>query len=226
MRPPEQIIKRPLLTEKGTCLKETRRPARAATADAETLSPQVLFEVARDANKIEIRHAVEKLWKVDVLEGAGPPIVRGKEKRLGRFIGRRSNWKKALVTLAPGQNIEFFEGSVEPWVFVTHNPTSAGQPRPDRAGLRRSDQGHAPAEGAHRGQAAHRRPQRLRAHHLALPRRWPQAALPPHRLQARTRSACRPRWPAIEYDPEPHRAHRAAALRGRREALHPLRRSG
>ena len=109
MRSPEQIIKRPLLTEKSTSLKETGgRPE--GEGDAESLSPQVLFEVARDANKVEIRHAVEKLWNVNVVK-VRTTIVRGKEKRLGRFMGRRSNWKKALVTLAPGQNIEFFEGA-------------------------------------------------------------------------------------------------------------------
>jgi large subunit ribosomal protein L23 len=109
MRPPEQIIKRPLLTEKGTFLKESGgRPE--GEGDAESLSPQVLFEVARDANKVEIRNAVEKLWNVSVLK-VRTTVVRGKEKRLGRFMGRRSNWKKALVTLAPGQNIEFFEGA-------------------------------------------------------------------------------------------------------------------
>jgi large subunit ribosomal protein L23 len=112
MRPPEQIIKRPLLTEKGTSLKETGGKPRDAVddADAESLSPQVLFEVARDANKLEIRNAVQKLWNVTVLK-VRTTIVRGKQKRLGRFMGRRSNWKKALVTLAPGQNIEFFEGA-------------------------------------------------------------------------------------------------------------------
>jgi large subunit ribosomal protein L23 len=108
MRPPEQIIKRPLLTEKGSFLKETGGRA-DSEADAETLRSQLLFEVARDANKIEIRHAVEKLWNVNVLK-VRTTIVRGKEKRLGRFTGRRSSWKKALVTLAPGQNVEFFEG--------------------------------------------------------------------------------------------------------------------
>src|SRR5918911_5639869 len=108
MRPPEQIIKRPLLTEKGSFLKETGGRA-DAEADAETLSSQLLFEVARDANKVEIRHAVQKLWNVDVL-AVRTSIVRGKEKRLGRFVGKRSNWKKAVVTIAPGQTVEFFEG--------------------------------------------------------------------------------------------------------------------
>jgi large subunit ribosomal protein L23 len=111
MRSPELIIKRPLLTEKGTRLKETggRPDAGAEDGDAQSFAPQVAFEVAGDANKIEIRHAVEKLWQVEVVK-VRTTIVRGKEKRLGRFVGRRSNWKKAIVTLAPGQNIDFFEG--------------------------------------------------------------------------------------------------------------------
>lgn len=108
MRSPEQIIRRPLLTEKGTFLKETGgRPE--GDGDPESLKSQLLFEVARDANKIEIRHAVEKLWNVDVVD-VRTLVVRGKEKRMGRFIGKRSNWKKAVVTIAAGQNVEFFEG--------------------------------------------------------------------------------------------------------------------
>jgi large subunit ribosomal protein L23 len=108
MRSPEQIIKRPLLTEKGTRLKETGGQGES-DLDPETLKSQLLFEVARDANKVEIRHAVQKLWNVDVL-AVRTSIVRGKEKRMGRFLGRRSSWKKAVVTIAPGQNVEFFEG--------------------------------------------------------------------------------------------------------------------
>ena len=108
MRSPEQIIKRPLLTEKGTLLKETGGNPQGEL-DPETVKPQLLFEVAKDANKVEIRHAVEKLWNVDVVS-VRTVIVRGKEKRVGRFVGKQSNWKKAVVTIAPGQNIEFFEG--------------------------------------------------------------------------------------------------------------------
>jgi large subunit ribosomal protein L23 len=108
MRTPQQIIKRPLLTEKGTRLKESGGNA-DAELDPESTKPQLLFEVARDANKVEIRHAVEKLWNVSVLQ-VRTSIVRGKEKRMGRFVGKRSNWKKAIVTIAAGQNIEFFEG--------------------------------------------------------------------------------------------------------------------
>lgn len=107
MRAPERIIKRPLLTEKGTALKETG--GHAGTVESEQLARQFLFEVVRDADKTEIRNAVEKLWNVNVTK-VRTAVVRGKTKRVGRFIGRRQNWKKALVTLAPGQNIEFFEG--------------------------------------------------------------------------------------------------------------------
>jgi large subunit ribosomal protein L23 len=108
MRPPEIIIKRPLLTEKGTRLKETGGQA-GEELDPATIKSQLLFEVARDANKVEIRHAVQKLWNVDVID-VRTSVVRGKEKRVGRFVGRTSHWKKAIVTLAAGQNVEFFEG--------------------------------------------------------------------------------------------------------------------
>jgi large subunit ribosomal protein L23 len=108
MRSPEEIIKRPLLTEKGTRLKETGGQA-GEELDPETIKSQLLFEVARDANKVEIRHAVQKLWNVDVID-VRTSVMRGKEKRVGRFVGRTSHWKKAIVTLAAGQNVEFFEG--------------------------------------------------------------------------------------------------------------------
>jgi large subunit ribosomal protein L23 len=108
MRSPQQVIKRPLLTEKGNGLRETGG-ALTAPADPEQLSRKILFEVAPDANKFEIRDAIEKLFKVNVLD-VHTSIVRGKEKRIGKFQGRRSNWKKAIVTLAKGQTIEFFEG--------------------------------------------------------------------------------------------------------------------
>jgi large subunit ribosomal protein L23 len=109
MRSPEIIIKRPLLTEKGTFLKDTGGQVEEDIADPEQVAPQLLLEVARDANKIEIKHAVEKLWNVNVLK-VRTAVVPGKQKRVGRYIGRRSNWKRALVTIAPGQKIEFFEG--------------------------------------------------------------------------------------------------------------------
>jgi large subunit ribosomal protein L23 len=108
MRPAGYIIKRPLLTEKGTRMKETGGvPAERVTT--ENLRSKILFEVARDANKVEIRRAVEALFSVKVAD-VHTQIVRGKEKRMGRFSGMRSNWKKAIVTLAEGNKIEFFEG--------------------------------------------------------------------------------------------------------------------
>ena len=108
IRAAHQIIKRPLLTEKGTRLKE-HGGAPVGTFSEEDLKPQVLFEVALEANKIEIKNAIEALFSVKVVE-VHTQIMRGKEKRVGRFMGQRSNWKKAIVTLAPGNKIEFFEG--------------------------------------------------------------------------------------------------------------------
>jgi len=94
---PEQIIKRPLvLTEKGTNLKETQN--------------QYIFEVARTANKLEIRHAIETLFSVGVKE-VRTLIVRGGMRRMGRGYAKTQNWKKAIVALKAGETIEFFEGS-------------------------------------------------------------------------------------------------------------------
>lgn len=90
---PGDVVKRPLLTEKGTMMSE--------------LDNKVLFEVAVDANKIEIRHAVEALYDVRVLH-VRTQRVRGKVKRVGRNIGRRAAWKKAIVKLSEGTTIDFF----------------------------------------------------------------------------------------------------------------------
>ena len=95
MRAPHQIIRRPLITEKGTALKDHAN--------------QYLFEVARDANKIEIKRALETLFHVKVLQ-VRTLSVHGKEKRVGRFVGRTPDWKKAVATLKEGDSIEFFEG--------------------------------------------------------------------------------------------------------------------
>lgn len=108
MRAAQQVIKRPLLTEKSARLRETGG-ASTAPAEGEAYSQKVLFEVARDANKIEIRSAIEQLFKVTVTD-VRTLVVRGKVKRVGRFQGQRPSWKKAFVTLKPGDNIEFFEG--------------------------------------------------------------------------------------------------------------------
>jgi large subunit ribosomal protein L23 len=90
----DQIIKRPLaLTEKATELLSANN--------------QVVFEVDRTANKIEIRDAVEALFGVKV-EGVNTLIQRGKPKRMGRSFAQRKNWKKAIVTLRAGDEIDFF----------------------------------------------------------------------------------------------------------------------
>lgn len=108
MRDAQSIIKRPLLTEKTARLRETGGAA-TAHAEGEQYAQKVVFEVARDANKLEIRRAIQLLFKVTVVD-VRTLVVRGKEKRVGRFSGRRPSWKKAFVTLKPGDNIEFFEG--------------------------------------------------------------------------------------------------------------------
>ncbi|HYC66023.1 MAG TPA: 50S ribosomal protein L23 [Reyranellaceae bacterium] len=108
MRDAQSIIKRPLLTEKSARLRETGGGASAAAEGAE-YAQQVVFEVARDSNKIEIKNAVQTLFKVTVTD-VRTLIVRGKVKRVGRFQGQRPAWKKAFVTLKAGDNIEFFEG--------------------------------------------------------------------------------------------------------------------
>lgn len=90
-----QIIKRPLITEKGTKQKKQ--------------SNQLAFEVDRRANKILIRNAIESIFKVKVLS-VRVMNVKGKERRVGRNVGRKADWKKAIVRLAQGENIEFFEG--------------------------------------------------------------------------------------------------------------------
>ncbi|NTU59874.1 MAG: 50S ribosomal protein L23 [Deltaproteobacteria bacterium] len=89
------VLKRPLITEKSTLIRE--------------MSNTVLFEVDREATKAEIKQAVEKVFSVTVT-GVRTAIVRGKNARMGRFTGRKKNWKKAFVTLKDGDQIGFFEG--------------------------------------------------------------------------------------------------------------------
>ena len=90
-----QVIKRPLITEKATKQKEQAN--------------QLAFEVDRHANKILVRNAIEKIFKVKVLS-VTILNVKGKKRVVGRNIGKKPDWKKAIVRLAPGENIEFFEG--------------------------------------------------------------------------------------------------------------------
>ncbi len=90
-----KIIKRPLVTEKTVLMKEK--------------SNQLSFEVDRAANRIEIRRAVEQIFKVRVAS-VKTIQVKGKTKQKGRVVGKRKDWKKAIVRLFPGERIEFFEG--------------------------------------------------------------------------------------------------------------------
>jgi large subunit ribosomal protein L23 len=93
MKPLHQIVKRPLITEKSSQLREAGRV--------------VAFEVARDANKIEIKQAIEKAFEVKV-ENVNTVLMAGKVKRVGRNFGKRSNWKKAYITLAEDNEIDLF----------------------------------------------------------------------------------------------------------------------
>ncbi len=95
MREPRKVVVRPLMTEKSMRLKDERN--------------SVTFEVVPDANKVEIRHAVETIFNVKV-RAVRTSTVEGKLKRMGRHQGRRPSWKKAVVTLAPGHKIELVEG--------------------------------------------------------------------------------------------------------------------
>jgi large subunit ribosomal protein L23 len=96
---PEQIIRRPIiLTEKANLLREKAN--------------QVVFEVARNANKVEIKDAVQKLFNVKVM-GVNTMIFRGKDRRMGRGYAKTQNWKKAVVTLKEGDSIDFFADAAE-----------------------------------------------------------------------------------------------------------------
>jgi len=90
------IIKRPLDTEKTNIQKERFR--------------QLSFEVDRRANRIEIRRAIEKIFNVKVSD-VRTMQIKGKSKQRGRILGKRKDWKKAIVTLMPGERIDFFEGA-------------------------------------------------------------------------------------------------------------------
>jgi large subunit ribosomal protein L23 len=90
-----EIVRRPLDTEKTNLQKEAFN--------------QVSFEVDRTANRIEIRRAIEKIFNVKVA-AVRTMQVKGKIKRRGRILGKRKDWKKAIVTLMPGERIDFFEG--------------------------------------------------------------------------------------------------------------------
>ena len=90
-----QVIREPHITEKANLQKQGAN--------------QISFKVHKHANKIEIRKAVETLLDTKVLE-VRTINVRGKTRRVGRNVGKRPDWKKAIVKLAPGENVAFFEG--------------------------------------------------------------------------------------------------------------------
>jgi large subunit ribosomal protein L23 len=89
------VLLGPMLTEKGTLLKEKEN--------------KVLFKVATEANKIEIKKAVEETFKVKV-DNVATINCRGKIKRMGRYEGKRPDWKKAIITLKEGEKLDVIEG--------------------------------------------------------------------------------------------------------------------
>lgn len=90
------IIKKPLFTEKGAKLKETEN--------------KVLVEVDRDANKLDIKRAVEEIFKVKV-EKVATVTTQGKWKKYGKSIGKRPDRKKAIITIKKGEKLDFIEGA-------------------------------------------------------------------------------------------------------------------
>ncbi|MCZ6780541.1 MAG: 50S ribosomal protein L23 [Nitrospirae bacterium] len=95
-RDPYTVLLSPLLTEKITAMRESGN--------------KVAFLVRKDSNRIEIKRAVESALKVKV-ECVNVMNVRGKTKRLGRFVGKRPDWKKAVVTLKEGEKLELYESA-------------------------------------------------------------------------------------------------------------------
>jgi large subunit ribosomal protein L23 len=90
------VIKKPLFTEKGGSLRESNN--------------KILVEVSRDANKIDIRKAIEDIFKVKV-EKVATINTEGKWKRQGKFLGKRPDRKKAIITLKKGEKLDFIEGA-------------------------------------------------------------------------------------------------------------------
>ncbi|MCX7857375.1 MAG: 50S ribosomal protein L23 [Deltaproteobacteria bacterium] len=90
------VVIRPIITEKSTNLKDE--------------SNQYVFEVHRNANKIEVKRAVERLFKVKVIS-VRIINMEGKKRRIGRFLGKRRDWKKAIVRISPEDKIPIFEGA-------------------------------------------------------------------------------------------------------------------
>jgi len=95
MKTTYDVLVGPMLTERGTLMKEQDN--------------KVLFKVAKEANKIEIKNAVEKIFKVKVSR-VTTMNYKGKMKRMGKHEGKRPDWKKAIVTLKEGEKLDFIEG--------------------------------------------------------------------------------------------------------------------
>ena len=96
MKYAHQILMRPIVTEKSMLARENNN--------------QFVFKVNPDATKLDIANAVEKAFSVKVLE-VRTVNVMGKKKRRGRIIGKRADWKKAIIRLAEGETIKYFEGT-------------------------------------------------------------------------------------------------------------------
>ncbi len=113
-RPAEEVLIRPVITEKSSMLQYE-----GTDVDVSERSPGIrervpprtkyTFEVAPDATKVEIRDAVESLFEVKVVK-VRTMNCRGKKRRVGRFLGRRPHWKKAIVEVAEGETIDVFQG--------------------------------------------------------------------------------------------------------------------
>lgn len=114
-RSPREVILRPVFTEKSSWMQAegtdaTGRRLEAVRARGVEARPKFTFEVAPDATKIEIRNAIEAMFEVDVVS-VRTMNVAGKKKRMGRTMGRRPHWKKAIVEIAEGGVIDQFEGA-------------------------------------------------------------------------------------------------------------------
>ncbi|HYA31161.1 MAG TPA: 50S ribosomal protein L23 [Thermodesulfovibrionales bacterium] len=96
MRNIHTVIKKPLFTEKGAKIKETEN--------------KVLVEVSKDANKLDIKRAIEEIFKVKV-EKVATVTTNGKWKKYGKSIGKRPDKKKAIITLKKGEKLDFIEGA-------------------------------------------------------------------------------------------------------------------
>ncbi len=95
MKNPREIILQPMITEKSTIKRETENI--------------YTFKVAPDANKNQIKHAVEEIFQIQVIDVRTMKFL-GKMRRMGRFTGRKPTWKKAVVKVAEGSTIPLFEG--------------------------------------------------------------------------------------------------------------------